>query len=231
MTRSAQLLSVLGFVLVLVLFYLFAWQPKADEITALETQIETTIGQQDTTSARILSLEDVRANAPEIEASLARAESIIPREAGLPSAIRQLQLAADDSGVTLQSIAPGRPTVASPEAPDLAGIDLSVQLRGGYFQVVDFLRRIEDPAITPRGVLWTSTAVAPADYPTLDVTLTGAMFAVVDAAAGPGEETPAGNENEDAEESVDDDAAAGDGSPATEEPASTPDEPATEAVS
>ena len=42
---------------------------------------------------------------------------------------------------------------------DLYRIDLNAELRGRYFQIVDTLRRLEDPAISPRGIVWTTAAM------------------------------------------------------------------------
>jgi hypothetical protein len=48
---------------------------------------------------------------------------------------------------------------------------------GGYFQVVDFLRRLEDPVVTPRGVLVQSVTASPGELPTLSVSVSVVMFA------------------------------------------------------
>lgn len=189
MTRQAAILSALGVVLILVLFYFFAFQPKNEELALIQEETDAAIAQQATLEARIAALQEVRLRAPEIEAALAAAESIIPREAALPSALRQLQLAADDSGVELISIAPGRPAVGEGEAAELSTLTLSLAVEGSYFQLVDFLRRIEDPAITPRGIEWTSGTVGAGQYPVLSVALSGEMYALLATPPAP-EESP-----------------------------------------
>lgn len=189
MTRQAAILSALGVVLILVLFYFFAFQPKNEELELIQEETDAAIAQQATLEARIAALQEVRLRAPEIEAALAAAESIIPREAALPSALRQLQLAADDSGVELISIAPGRPAVGEGEAAELSTLTLSLAVEGSYFQLVDFLRRIEDPAITPRGIEWTSGTVGASQYPVLSVALSGEMYALLATPPAP-EESP-----------------------------------------
>jgi Tfp pilus assembly protein PilO len=189
MNRQAALLATLGVVAVLVLFYFFAWQPKSEELAEIQTQTDDAIARQATLETQIASLESVRASAPEIEAALATAESLVPREAALPAALRQFQLAADDSGVELLSIAPGRPA-ADPDVPELARISLAITAEGSYFQLVDFLRRLEDPSITPRVVLFENVAVSITEYPTLSAALTGSMFALLPAPPAPVETTP-----------------------------------------
>lgn len=206
MNRQTTLLAVLGVLLLLVLFYLFGWKPQSEELAEIRTQIDDTVAQQAMLQNEIASLEAVRATAPEIEAALAAAESLVPREAALPSALRQLQLAADDSGVQLDSIAAGRPA-ADADVPELAQVSLAINARGSYFQLVDFLRRVEDPQITPRVVLFENVTVSVDDYPTLGIALTGSMFAVLPApppteVQAPAEptptETPTGTDEEEA---------------------------------
>lgn len=184
MNRQATLLAVLGLVLLVVLFYLFGWKPRSEELETVRIEIDDAVAQQAQLEAEIASLESVRATAPEIEAALAAAESLVPREAALPSALRQLQLAADDSGVALLSISPGRP-VADEIVPEVARIALSLSAEGSYFQMVDFLRRVEDPTITPRVILFENATVSITEYPTLSMALSGFMFAILPAPPAP----------------------------------------------
>ena len=196
MNRQTLMLSALGVVLVLVLYYFFAWSPKNAEIADLHDQTDQAIAQQSTLRNRIQTLKDVRSRAPEIEASLAVAESVVPRDPALPSALRQLQSAADDAGVELVSVSAGRPAAAAAAsaAPGLSQISLNVQINGSYFQTVDFLRRIADPSITPRGIAWSATALAPSAYPSLSVSLSGTMYAVL--ATPPAEQTSQPNNDQ-----------------------------------
>lgn len=181
MNRQQVILAVLGILVILVLFYMFVFKPKQEELAEIEVQIEEALAQEAALESRIATLEEVRARAPEIEASLATAESIIPREQALPSALRQLQLAADDSGAELLSVTPGRPVALEGEIPELAELSVTLVLDGSYFQLVDFLRRVEDPAITPRGITWSGLTLAATEYPTLTASLSGRMFALLPA--------------------------------------------------
>jgi Tfp pilus assembly protein PilO len=180
MKRSQILLSSLSAVLVIALFYFLLFQPAQEEVAELEIQIAAELQQQATLNQEIARLRAVREQAPEVEAELAAAEAIVPRDAALPSALRQLQIAADESGIVMQSITTSRPNQLPDALEGLSSVDVSVQLVGGYFQVVDFLRRVEDPTITPRGLEWVSANVARTDeYPDLNVSLTGALYALV----------------------------------------------------
>jgi Tfp pilus assembly protein PilO len=181
MSRQATLLAVIAAVALTVAAFFFLIKPKMDEVAALEAEAEDIRAQQTQVQAEIDELQRVRAESPNLESELAAIGSIVPDTPALPSALRQLQLAGDESGVTLVSIAPARPTSAGVEGlPRLATIPVALTLEGGYFQVVDFLRRVEDPAITARGVLVTGVSVTADEYPTLAVTVSAQMFATLD---------------------------------------------------
>lgn len=195
MTRTALALSALGAVVVIVLFFVLVFQPARDELAEVEDQIALEQSEQDRLEDEIERIRLVRENAPGVEAELAAADAIVPRDPALPALVRQLQLAADESGVTLVSVATGRPVaLEEPPAEGLSAIDVNTEIAGGYFQLVDFLRRIEQPNITPRGIAWANANVTrdDANYPELSVTLAGRAYAVVAVPPPPEAEVEAG---------------------------------------
>jgi Tfp pilus assembly protein PilO len=204
MTRTMVALSVLGAVLLTVVFWLLLWSPKQDELDQALVDIETVRSQQVQTESRILALEGVRERAPELEAEHVAGEAVLPRDAALPSALRQLQTAADEAGATLVSVSPGRPVAVEGGDATLGQIPVNVELHAGYFQAIDFLRRMEDPTISPRGLTWSNLDMSIDEYPTLIVTLAGQLYAQLPAPPAPAEEAqdPA-EDGADAEASVD----------------------------
>jgi Tfp pilus assembly protein PilO len=194
MKRSQVLLSVLAAVLVTALFAVFVYQPQREALADVEADI---VAQEDIQAAlqmELARLRAVRETAPEVEADVAMMQAILPPDsAELPSALRQLQAAADDSGVTLVLVNMGRPAPVDGAIEGLASLTVGMQLEGTYFQIVDVLRRLEDPAITPRGFDWINVTVAPVEYPELTVTLDGLAYALMQTApAEPVEEEPTG---------------------------------------
>lgn len=211
MNRIAVLLTALGMVLVVGLFFVVVFQPLREDLQEVEEQIAQEQSQQATLQQEIARLREVRERAPGVEAELAAAEAIVPRDAALPGLIRQLQQAADESGMVLSSISTSRPAELTEVAEaGLSGIDLNGQLEGSYFQMVDFLRRIEDPAITPRGVSWISATISRDDeaYPELQFSLSGRTYAVIEQPLPPEPEPdPEDEDAEDGDEDVDGEAA------------------------
>lgn len=197
MTRNALLLAVLAAALLIVLWFLFLFRPASDELADVNAEIEAALEQQQQLEAEIQRLQDIRSNVTSIEADLAAYNAVIPQDPGLPSLLRQLQMAADDSGLELASVAPGEPAVVE-ELPDIRSIALTVEVRGGYFQVVDFLRRIEDPIVVSRGFLINGVDISLEEYPTLTVGLTGQIFTTGEFGIVPEEPDPTADPSPDA---------------------------------
>lgn len=193
MTRTNIILGVVVAIAIVVLAWLFLISPQNDELAQVEADIVAEQDQAVAVQAQIAGLEQVRSEAPQIEAEIAEVDSIVPSDPGLPSALRQLQAAADDAGVLLTAVTPSRPSpVADGEATGLHVMGMSMTLEGSYFQTVDFLRRLEDPSITARGMEVTSVSLAKSDdlYPTLTVSITAQSYAVLDAPPVPAEPAP-----------------------------------------
>jgi Tfp pilus assembly protein PilO len=203
MKRMQLLLTIVAAILLVVLFWLLLWQPKQDRIATTREEITLAQDQQRLLEAEVARLRSVREQAPEAEALLAAAGAIVPEGSALPSLLRQMQTAADDAGLVLQSVNVGRPPDELPAGASVASLPVNGAIEGTYFQIADFLRRLEQPAISPRGLLWDSMTISPGEYPTLNAVLTGRTFA---ASVGPtpGEaEEPAIDEGSDPDAEVD----------------------------
>lgn len=201
MSRQLTLISALGAVLIIALWWLFLYSPGNDELTRIEDEIAAAETEQASLQQRIAVLENVRARAPETEAAIARVQAIVPDDPALPAALRQLAAAADDAGVELTAISTTRPAVVD-ELVGLNAATVTITANGSYFQLVDFLRRVEDPTITARGISFNNLAVTLAEHPTLTISLTGEMYAVLEPpptpeeAVAPVEEDESGDEAE-----------------------------------
>lgn len=195
-------------------FYFLLWQPKNDELdeTLAETaELETRRGQLNNEIAR---LQEIQEREVEFRAALARLEEYIPSGPAQAQAIRQFQTTADAAGVTIVSVSFSTPSVvveAPPTgSPDtvLAEITVAMEVQGGYFQVVDFFRRLE--VDVPRAVLQQSVGMSagPDGFPVLSTTWNGTLFTVIpdpDLVGGePSEDEPA---EEDLDADVDPDEA------------------------
>ncbi len=179
MSRVAWLLTVLIAILVIALYWLFIWSPVRAEIADTEDQIEAAQDRATNARNRAAQLRAVRDGAPEAAAELAAADVLLPRDAALPSLLRQLQQAADDSGVRLTSVTPARPSPFDTSVGEVSRIQLGLQLEANYFQLIDFTRRLEDPLLSGRGVVWRSASISRSAPPVLSVSLAADVFTQV----------------------------------------------------
>ncbi|MEX2503366.1 MAG: type 4a pilus biogenesis protein PilO [Egicoccus sp.] len=199
MKRNA-ILAVLGVVLLVVVYSVLLLKPAREEKAVLAQETATLEQQEVLLMAQLEGLIDTRRSAPELEAELIAARAVVPESAGVSALVRQLQSAADEAGLELTALSPSRPQPTTPEAGpvSLARIPIAIDVEGSYFQVIDFLRRLENPNISPRGFVFNSMSLAVGDeWPQLHVTFQGEAFALVeiaggDAPAAPDERAPDG---------------------------------------
>ncbi len=130
MNRSALLLTALAAVALVVLSFLFLIKPKMDEVAALEVEAAgpaVAAGPGDLADRGVGggACRQSRTSRP----SWPRSARSCPHTPALPSALRQLQVAADDSGVTLVSVAPGRPSLGRSRGGPAAGHDPAQPVR------------------------------------------------------------------------------------------------------
>ena len=209
MNRMAWVVAALGAVAVIALFFVLVFQPAREDLAEVEEQIALEQAEQARLESEIERLRLVREGAPGVEADLAAADAIVPRDPALPALVRQLQSAADESGITLTSVSTSRPVeLETPPVEGLSSINVSTQVEGGYFQIVDFLRRIEQPNISPRGLAWDNATVTRDDerYPDLSVALSGQAFAVIAVPLPPEPEVEPDDADDDGEDDEEDEA-------------------------
>ncbi len=180
MSRVGWLLTALLALLLVILWWFLLWSPTSDEIAQVRADTESTQALSVQQRQQETELREIRQNAPEIEVELNAGQVIVPEGPALPALFRQLQQAADDSGVRLVSAAPGRPTEVAEAPGGLTRMQVNFEAEGTYFQLVDMSRRLEDPAITGRGLLWRNVEISVGEYPTLTASMGAEVFSRVD---------------------------------------------------
>lgn len=198
MSLRIPLVAVGAALLVGVAFVFLLYRPLGEEQTTLAAETVALEVQQASVSAQIAELEQIRSDEPRTRELLSRLEELIPSEVAQPRTLEELQAVADTAGVSIRSVsfadpAPAVPAVPAPDGQQLGVITTTVVMEGGYFQAVDFLRRLELDG--PRAVLTQSVAVAEGEqrFPSLSTTWTGQLFALIPADVVAGEEAPVPN--------------------------------------
>ncbi|MFA9445653.1 hypothetical protein [Egicoccus sp. AB-alg6-2] len=187
MKRQTILLVVLASVLVTSMYWFLMFRPQREELAAVETRIVAQEDEQARLRLELERLQLIRDRAPEVEAELTAMAAIVPEDTALPAAVAQLQRAADDARITMLAVSTSRPSPLPESVQPITAIDLTAQVEGSYFQLVDFFRRIEDPTITARGLQWTNVTVARGEYPLLTVSLSGTIYTLAPSTPPPPE--------------------------------------------
>jgi Tfp pilus assembly protein PilO len=191
MKFTASVIAVLVALVLTLAFWFLLYKPAVDQQAEIEAETEAFRQQAQSLQTEIAQLRDIESRQVEIRAAFARLEEFIPTGSAQPSAIRQFQRAADAAGTEITTVTFGAPAAVTANGEgatpgdtgdpgtSLATISIAMTVQGGYFQLVDFFRRVE--VEVPRAVLVESLAVTEgeATFPQLAANWTGEMYAIV----------------------------------------------------
>ena len=182
MSRRGPIIVLAISVVVAILLFFFLVLPKMREVSRTEESVEQARAEELSLRAELARLEGIRENSRRIRRQVARFRRAVPPVADLPGVINALQDAADVSDVDFFSVSPGVPvtfpTVAASEIP------AEVQVIGGFFQVDEFLFRLETMDRAAK-VINIAVGPGPDSLPQLQVSMS-VEFYTTDPAAGPG---------------------------------------------
>ena len=139
--RSRVILAAVGAVVVCLLLYFLFVSPQRKELAEVRAQVETAKVTTTQLQIELQRLQELQANAPELEAELAKFREFVPLRPELANFIFQVQDAADAAGLDFVNITPALPK-APPEGAALAEVRSEIGAVGGYFSLQDFLRRL-----------------------------------------------------------------------------------------
>lgn len=141
--RTRLILSILGVLVVLVAFFFLFLRPRQQELGQVREDIEAEEARTVQLQTELQRLQDLQANAPELEAELARIRGFVPQDDEVPNFIFLVQDAANAAGVDFVQITPELPK-PPPEGAALAEIRSQIGAGGGYFAIQDFIRRLHN---------------------------------------------------------------------------------------
>jgi hypothetical protein len=121
--------------------------PQRSKATELDTQIADT--NNAISAARALTLE-AKKGAQIRVADLFRLTKAMPDQTDMPGILLQLTQVAEDSGISFEQITPS--TTATPVSGYLA-IPITVEFRGNFYDLSDFLYRLRNLVDVRRGAL------------------------------------------------------------------------------
>lgn len=139
--RSRVILAAAGVVVVCLLLYFFFVSPQRDELAQVRADVESARITTTQLEIELQRLQELQANAPALQAELAKFREFVPLRPELANFIFQVQDAANAAGLDFVTITPALPK-APPEGAALAEVRSEIGAVGGYFSLQDFLRRL-----------------------------------------------------------------------------------------
>jgi Tfp pilus assembly protein PilO len=141
---------------VLLFWFVFLWGPQGSKLSKARDRRDAALQEQQDLQVRIDRLKSLQAAEPQKRAQLESLRVAIPDEPNLAQFILDANTAANVSGIDFLSISPSPPATsggpggaagaaANPATPSAAPamINLSLSVSGGYFQIVDFVNRLD----------------------------------------------------------------------------------------
>jgi Tfp pilus assembly protein PilO len=172
---------VAGLVLA-ALLVIFLVLPKMSQVTAARERLSGAQADEQTLFSRLAALEDARDSAPAAQAAIAEVDRQIPPTADVSGVILLMTNAAAQSSLELKVFTPVTP-IFDPVS-GLSSIDIQVNVQGTYFEIAEFLFRIET---LPRAAKVLDISISP-DATTLGALAMSGTVQVYtsDTSAGPG---------------------------------------------
>jgi Pilus assembly protein, PilO len=166
-TRRQELVfAVAGALLVLVTGVMLLIRPTRQATAEARADRDAAVAESQTLRDQIKALEALKPKEAELKAQAALAKDEFPATPGLPALVDALQDSASQAGVDLGTVAPSTPQTSTIN-PQLAEITTNVDVSGGYFEIQDFLIRLEDLVkgsdpgrVAPRSVLVRSVTLS-----------------------------------------------------------------------
>jgi Tfp pilus assembly protein PilO len=115
--------------------------PKTNEVKTTQKAVTAEQAKTAQLQLQVDQLKTLEKQASKIRAELKALNIEVPPTADLPGLIHEVNGAADQAAVDLQSITPGSPAAATSNPVSVIPLQLTVS--GGYFSVEEFLYRIE----------------------------------------------------------------------------------------
>ena len=138
--KEIYIITAVVAIVLIVAWYFLLFSPAQRKISDLDTQVQSAQSALDMANQEVVKLESYKKTAPQSRAEIVRLGKMLPESEGIPGLIIELTKTAEASGVSVTSIARGTTTAGSP-----FGIQtLTIQVGGRYFDVEDFLYRLEE---------------------------------------------------------------------------------------
>lgn len=190
MNRNFLLGAIGVSVVILLAWWFLMWSPAGEDIAAAESRFDVAQSQVSSLTAQVARLEATQEQMPQLQSRLQTLSAAVPDSPDMYEFILAANQAGDDSALDFLTITAEEPKVG---ATGMTEIGIQITGAGGYFQMLDFINRLQ--AMQRIFVIDNMTASgAPVEGPDellgppdLNVTLSGKLFVVTPTASAPAE--------------------------------------------
>jgi type IV pilus assembly protein PilO len=140
MRRGVLAAIIGGAVLLIIAWYFLLFAPTSNDLNDTRDEVSAAESQKQELENAIRRLKELSANQTQQEADLRTLRAAIPPTPDLGEFILQANEIASASGIDWLSVSPSPPVASGANST----IALSIQIDGGFFQVLDYLNRMED---------------------------------------------------------------------------------------
>jgi Tfp pilus assembly protein PilO len=176
MKRFLPFIAAGAAVLIVIIWYVALYSPKNSDLSKAHADLTAAQGSQQNLKAQLSNLRGLESNRTKQQAVLQKLSAAVPPTPDLASFILQANDIATQSGVSWLQVSPGLPSAASGGGP--TSINLSMQLEGGFYQVYDYLNRLEtlQRLVIVDSVNINAKSTGQSAEPTLSMSVSGRMF-------------------------------------------------------
>lgn len=189
MRRNYVIFALVLIVIALVSFF-FVFSPQSAKIAQAKADTEAAEGKVAKLKLQLAHLEALQKDAPRLREKATVLDAAAPNDPQLAQFILQVQDSANASGIEWLAISPS-PPAGNAAVPGLSEVSISMNVTGGYFQVQDFIVRLEtlSRAVKIGTLNLSAGAGTSTTSPELTVAMSMKMFVSSAAAAPPATST------------------------------------------
>lgn len=140
--RDIYILIGLVVIVIIVAWYFLMISPKRDELSQAHQERDKEKRQFEADKTRLERLPEEKSAARQAEEDLLKINKLVPGDEQVPSLIIELQQSADQAGIDFVKIAPKDAVIVDNNTV----VPMDVSVEGRFFDVNDFLYRIENYA-------------------------------------------------------------------------------------
>jgi type IV pilus assembly protein PilO len=153
--NQVMIMTAIGLIVAIAAWWFLLYSPRNAALAKAQKQLQDEKQTEQTLKTTLAHRQDLKKNEPKLDLRMAQMATWLPDQPNLAQFINDATAVAKQSGIDFVSIAPAVPAAG---AAGEGVISLSIQIKGGFFQLLDYLVRVEQ---MPRSVVVDNLSLAP----------------------------------------------------------------------